>query len=70
MNPGGNRLENTEKGNAFSILQEELGRVGYPARYVQAPWGGSVPCGMSGEELLRLYERIQPRYLAHGMNQR
>lgn len=70
MNFPAGQLEIGESSPSVAILQKELSRIGYPERYVRACWGGLVPCGMAGTELLELFERIQPRYAALGLVQR
>jgi len=55
---------------SLEILESELGRLGYPEKYVRASWGGLVPCGMPGAKLLSIFERLQEEYRKAGFDQR
>ena len=45
-------------------IQKRLASLGYYESFTRASWGGIVPKGISGEELLRLIEDCKEEYKA------
>lgn len=45
-----------------SPMIRRLAAVGYYGKYAKASWGGLVPQGMNGAELLRLAKESEPEY--------
>jgi len=43
-------------------MTRKLAEVGYYGRYAKAKWGGVVPEGLAGAELLRLAKECEPEY--------
>ena len=43
-------------------MTRELAKMGYYGRYARASWGGLVPAGMSGADLMALAKSLEPEY--------
>ena len=43
-------------------MTRELAKRGYYSRYKEASWGGVVPEGMLGSDLLKLVKELEPEY--------
>jgi hypothetical protein len=43
-------------------MTRELAKRGYYSRYQKASWGGVVPEGLPGSDLLKLIKELEPEY--------
>jgi hypothetical protein len=43
-------------------MTRELAKRGYYSRYTTASWGGVVPEGLVGSDLLKLIKELEPEY--------
>jgi len=43
-------------------MTSELAKRGYYSRYHKASWGGVVPEGLVGSDLLKLIKELEPEY--------
>lgn len=45
-------------------MTRRVAASGYYGKYIKAEWGGTVPEGLGGAELLRLAKECEPEYRA------